>query len=204
MPPASDAVPLGRSRAAPWWLLAVAAATCIGYLLVERSVLGGSSGFPLDDSWIHLAFARNLADGRVELYAMSDEPKGPPPAPPASAEPAAGPLESGRCHHCGYEMRGLPAPGVCPECGQAYDRTSVKRLQPWPGVFQICCRLGWPVAGLLGNQTRALCYDDFMSRPIADVIQPIGGVDATGAERAVWLLILRIACSRLMTPRSLT
>jgi len=59
---ASDAASPGRSGA-PWWLLAAAAATCLGYLLVERRVLGGGSGFPLDDSWIHLAFARNLAAG---------------------------------------------------------------------------------------------------------------------------------------------
>jgi hypothetical protein len=43
--------------------LAAAGAACLGYLLVERSLLGGESGFPLDDSWIHLAFARNLAAG---------------------------------------------------------------------------------------------------------------------------------------------
>ncbi|MFQ5350922.1 MAG: hypothetical protein ACE5EG_10810 [Thermoanaerobaculia bacterium] len=63
MVPASD--PPSSARAgAPWWLLAVAAATCLGYLLLERRVLGGGSGFPLDDSWIHLALARNLAAGQ--------------------------------------------------------------------------------------------------------------------------------------------
>lgn len=33
------------------------------YLGMEAFVLGGDFGFPLDDSWIHLQFARNLAAG---------------------------------------------------------------------------------------------------------------------------------------------
>ena len=60
----SVAKPTSASRAgAPWWLLAAAGTACLGYLLVERQLLGGESGLPLDDSWIHLAFARNLAAG---------------------------------------------------------------------------------------------------------------------------------------------
>ncbi len=48
---------------APWWLLAAAAIACLGYLAVELRLLGGDGGFVLDDSWIHLAFAANLAAG---------------------------------------------------------------------------------------------------------------------------------------------
>ncbi len=66
---ASDPRSPGRAGA-PWWLLAAGAAVCVGYLAVERRVLGGGSGFPLDDSWIHLAFARNLAAG----YGLSLNP----------------------------------------------------------------------------------------------------------------------------------
>lgn len=62
MDTAPRAAPAGRAGA-PWWLLAVAGAVCLGYLAVELRLLGAVGGLPLDDSWIHLAFADNLAGG---------------------------------------------------------------------------------------------------------------------------------------------
>lgn len=46
----------------PRWLPLAAVAVCLFYLAAEVWLLSGL-GFPLDDSWIHLQFARNLAAG---------------------------------------------------------------------------------------------------------------------------------------------
>ncbi len=46
----------------PRWLVPAAVAACLVYLGAELFLVGGL-GFPLDDSWIHLQFARNLAAG---------------------------------------------------------------------------------------------------------------------------------------------
>ena len=48
-------------------LLVAAALPLALFVLVERAV-AGTSGFPLDDSWIHLHFARNIAEGHGFAY----------------------------------------------------------------------------------------------------------------------------------------
>ena len=49
-------------------LLAAALLACLGYFAVEVWLLSGDIGFPLDDSWIHLQFARNLVAGEGLAY----------------------------------------------------------------------------------------------------------------------------------------
>lgn len=58
------------------WLLAAGFAVCLVYLGVEAFLLSGDLGFPLDDSWIHLQFAKNLADGGGLAYNPGDRVTG--------------------------------------------------------------------------------------------------------------------------------
>lgn len=48
--------------------LVVAAAACLAYLASELYLFSGDLGLPLDDSWIHLHFARQLATGAGLTY----------------------------------------------------------------------------------------------------------------------------------------
>jgi hypothetical protein len=49
-------------------LVLVAAALPLSWLLLREHAIAGAAGFPLDDSWIHLQFARNLAAGAGFAY----------------------------------------------------------------------------------------------------------------------------------------
>ena len=42
---------------------------------------------------------------------------------------------SGRCHYCGYSLKGLEKRGNCPECGTEYTEASASRLKPCPGIL---------------------------------------------------------------------
>src|SRR5207249_5733244 len=49
-------------------LVLLAAALPLAVLLLRERLIAGSAGFPLDDSWIHLHFARNIAEGAGFVY----------------------------------------------------------------------------------------------------------------------------------------
>src|SRR3989449_11277409 len=49
-------------------LVALAAAVPLAIFVLGERRIAGASGLPLDDSWIHLHFARNLAEGAGFVY----------------------------------------------------------------------------------------------------------------------------------------
>jgi hypothetical protein len=53
----------GLSHALADLLVALAALAPLALFLIQEHRIAGAAGFPLDDSWIHLQFARNLAEG---------------------------------------------------------------------------------------------------------------------------------------------
>src|SRR5262249_56575306 len=46
----------------------LATALSLTIFLARERLIAGAAGFPLDDSWIHLHFARNLAEGAGFAY----------------------------------------------------------------------------------------------------------------------------------------
>ena len=62
----------------------------------------------------------------------------------------SGVLRLEQCPQCGYRLEGLPAEGVCPECGRAYEQTTIV-LHGWSsgGRMDISTARPW-VAALLG------------------------------------------------------
>jgi hypothetical protein len=67
VPPGSGAEPRGSGARDDAVVVLAGCLPLILFVLTEHR-LAGASGFPLDDSWIHLHFARNLAEGAGFSY----------------------------------------------------------------------------------------------------------------------------------------
>jgi len=63
---------------------------------------------------------------------------------PSNAVASAGTQQRRMCARCGYDLKGLPESGACPECGQAFDPSTVVSHPPL-STFELCLRFGWPV-----------------------------------------------------------
>lgn len=58
------------------------------------------------------------------------------------------------CRACGYDLTGLEAPGICPECGQRFEELPGDEIVTlaWP-----CLNCGYPLAGFRRNQKCSEC-----------------------------------------------
>lgn len=71
---------------------------------------------------------------RDSLPGMENEPDPQPPAPrgatasPRPLRPAPPPVPHPRCKKCKYDLSHSPIRGECPECGNPYDRGSLKGI----------------------------------------------------------------------------
>lgn len=58
------------------------------------------------------------------------------------------------CVHCAYDLTGLEAPGICPECGNRFEELPGDEVitHAWP-----CLNCGYPLAGFRRNQKCSEC-----------------------------------------------
>lgn len=121
-------------------------------------------------------------------------------SPPRDRHAGAGPpggLQAGRaCAQCGYDLRGSPPGGLCPECGcpvrrppradAPFDEMPLSLIRP----FRRSCRLATAaLAGALGAQAYVLLF------PVSDATL-IAAAIVLAASSALWVG----ACFRLTAP----
>src|SRR5439155_9138386 len=74
--PAVTEAPAAGTRTLPAWLLVTALIGVVlpTYLVIHAHRVNGFAGFPLDDPWIHLTYARNLHDHLSFSYFPGEQP----------------------------------------------------------------------------------------------------------------------------------
>ncbi len=137
----------GRARLV---LLLFGVLACAAYTAAELRALGEGPGFPLDDGWIHLQFARNLAAGRGLAYTPGGEPVAGSTAPLWSALLALAFLLPGNpvgwvkvLGAVAYLGGGLAASALAAELGAG---RGLARLAGW-----LTLATGWLVWGALSG-----------------------------------------------------
>jgi hypothetical protein len=84
-------------------------------------------------------------------------------APP----PAADEARLRRCFRCGYDLRGLPPGGNCPECGLAVERSSVEGDELWHAPPAWLAKLSWGARLVLLAPVLGFVYGTYFSRYVA-------------------------------------
>ena len=92
------------------------------------------------------------------------------------------------CHHCGYDLMGLPDQGHCPECGRYYDKHSSYRASKanepiFADHIKWFSLLVFTVVVLMGGGTIALLSDRPPGKILLTLV--IAGVSGLGAY-AYW------------------
>src|SRR5688572_3267499 len=79
------------------------------------------------------------------------------------------------CPQCGYALAGLPAAGICPECGTAYDQSTVV-LHGWGRGEHATLDTARPLSAVLIG----LCYVGLLAYVWHSIRQP---------DRENWVLV---------------
>ena len=179
-----------KGRAAAGLILAGLAAAVGLYLLRERQIAGslGASGFPLDDSWIHLQFARNLAEGRGFAY-------NPGVSVPGSTAPLWTILLAGLFAIAGAHVAWVKIAGVAAAVGSAW---LARRLAiQWTG--EPLLGLG---AGLVTALSAPMAWGALSGMEVTLAALLVTGALCAHASGRVTLAALLIGAAALARPES--